>query len=199
VEWLCAYGVLQPGPDVEGGVPLVRVGDIDDGIVEIAGIKRIDPKIAAQYPRTALRGGEVLITLVGAIGRTGVAPASLQGANTARAVGVIPLAAHMNPAWVEIWFRNPEKILEMTSKAHEVARKTLNLEDVRVAIVGIPPLPEQRAIVTEVERRLSVVSQLEKTVEANLMRAERLRQAILRRAFKGKLVRQESERVDQTS
>ena len=43
----------------------------------------------------------------------------------------------------------------------------------------------------EVERRLSVVSALEAAVVANLKRAERLRQAILRRAFAGKLVAQD--------
>ena len=40
-------------------------------------------------------------------------------------------------------------------------------------------------------RRLSVVSQLEATVEANLKRAERLRQSILKEAFTGRLVPQD--------
>ena len=51
---------------------------------------------------------------------------------------------------------------------------------------------EQRRIVAEVERRLSVIQQAEATVQANLTRAERLRQSILKRAFEGKLVRQDS-------
>ncbi len=44
----------------------------------------------------------------------------------------------------------------------------------------------------EVERRLSVVSALEAAVAANLKRAERLRQAILERAFSGRLAPQEA-------
>jgi len=55
----------------------------------------------------------------------------------------------------------------------------------------MPPLAEQEQIVAEVERRLSVISQLETTVEANLKRAERLRQSILREAFAGRLVPQD--------
>ncbi|MGA2608721.1 MAG: restriction endonuclease subunit S [Terriglobia bacterium] len=55
----------------------------------------------------------------------------------------------------------------------------------------LPPLGEQHRIVAEVERRLSVVDELEAVVEANLKRAERLRQAILKRAFEGKLVPQD--------
>jgi type I restriction enzyme S subunit len=183
----CAYGVLQPGDEVEDGVPFVRVGDIGQGKVDLMTLKRISPAIAAQYPRTTLRGGELAITLVGAIGRTAIIPDSLAGGNTARAVGVVPLSKELSSYWVEIWFRNPHKTAEMISKSHEVARKTLNLEDVRAATVGLPPLVEQTRIVAEVQRRLSVVEELETAVSANLQRASRLRQSILERAFTGEL------------
>ena len=55
----------------------------------------------------------------------------------------------------------------------------------------LPPLAEQRRIVAEVERRLSVSQQAEAAVAANLTRAERLRQSILKQAFSGKLVPQD--------
>ncbi len=55
----------------------------------------------------------------------------------------------------------------------------------------LPPLGEQHRIVAEVERRLSVVDELEATVAVNLKRADRMRQAILRRAFAGRLVPQD--------
>lgn len=52
----------------------------------------------------------------------------------------------------------------------------------------LPPLAEQRRIVAEVERRLSVVEELESVVSSNLQRANRLRQSILQKAFTGELV-----------
>lgn len=181
----CAYGVLQPGEDLANGVPFVRVGDINDGLVDFSDMKCIHPDIAAAYPRTHLKGGEVLLTLVGAIGRTAVAPSTLAGANVARAVGVLPINESVDPHWVEMWFRNPAKIAEMTGKSHEVARKTLNLEDVRLAAVALPPRSEQTRIVAEVDRHLSIVREVEAEVDANLQRAQALRQATLARAFSG--------------
>ena len=58
-------------------------------------------------------------------------------------------------------------------------------------MVALPPLAEQRRIVAEVERRLSVIQKTEAAVEASLTRAERLRQSILKQAFSGKLVPQD--------
>ena len=63
----------------------------------------------------------------------------------------------------------------------------LNLSLVKATVVPIPPLSEQQRIAAEVERRLSVVDEVEAGVQQQLRRAERLRQAILKRAFAGKL------------
>lgn len=54
--------------------------------------------------------------------------------------------------------------------------------------IPLPPLIEQRRIVAALERHLSIFDALEATVKANLTRCERLRQAILNRAFEGGLV-----------
>lgn len=63
------------------------------------------------------------------------------------------------------------------------------------APIPLPPWSEQQRIVAEVERRLSVVEELEAVVNANLQRATRLRQSILQRAFEGDLVRDEQENL----
>jgi type I restriction enzyme S subunit len=65
---------------------------------------------------------------------------------------------------------------------------TLSVNKVGDLPVALPPLAEQTRIVAEVERRLSVVEELESVVTANLQRAVRLRQSILQKAFTGQLV-----------
>ena len=56
----------------------------------------------------------------------------------------------------------------------------------------LPPLPEQEAIAEIVDDRLSVIERLEADIDGKLKKARGLRQAILRRAFTGKLVPQDS-------
>ena len=55
----------------------------------------------------------------------------------------------------------------------------------------LPPLTEQEQIVSEIEQHLSVADEAEATLDAELKRAERLRQSILKHAFSGKLVSQD--------
>ena len=67
----------------------------------------------------------------------------------------------------------------------------INHKDIDPLPFPLPPLSEQQAIVSEVESRLSVADEVEKTITAELKRAEQLRQSILKRAFSGKLVPQD--------
>jgi len=67
------------------------------------------------------------------------------------------------------------------------AQPNLNTTIIKGINVPVPPLAEQTRIVAEVERRLSVVEELETVVSANLQRATRFRQSILQRAFIGEL------------
>lgn len=67
----------------------------------------------------------------------------------------------------------------------------LGLDDIKAVNVPLPPLAEQHQIVAEVERRLSIVAGAEAQVDANLRRADRLRQSILKQAFSGQLVPQD--------
>jgi type I restriction enzyme S subunit len=67
------------------------------------------------------------------------------------------------------------------------AHPHINLGDIKSYIFPVPPCAEQTRIVAEVERRLSVVDQVESVVTANLQLVARLRQSILQKAFVGQL------------
>jgi type I restriction enzyme S subunit len=70
-------------------------------------------------------------------------------------------------------------------------RDFLNQDILSSIVFPIPSFTEQKKIIEEVERLFSVTNQLEKTIDSNLKRAEKLRQSILKQAFQGKLVPQD--------
>mgnify|MGYP006307669441 CR=1 FL=1 len=75
--------------------------------------------------------------------------------------------------------------------SQQVGQANVNGTKLQALSVPLPPNDEQRRIVTEVENNFSIIDGIEKDVEMNLVRADRLRQSILKQAFSGKLVPQE--------
>jgi type I restriction enzyme, S subunit len=82
------------------------------------------------------------------------------------------------------------RYLEIRRLSAGGVQPNLNLSIVRRTPVALPPLEEQKQIVAEIDRRMSILQGVEAEVESNLKRASRLRQSILKRAFEGKLVPQ---------
>jgi type I restriction enzyme S subunit len=85
-EWIdparpITYGILKPGPDIEGGVSYVRVADMQDRGIRAAGVRRTTATIANEYRRSSLRPGDLLMSIRGHVGRFAFVPDWLEGAN----------------------------------------------------------------------------------------------------------------------
>lgn len=95
------------------------------------------------------------------------------------------------PRFVLWWFKTPifRRFVDRLNTGSLIQHMFTSQLD--RCVVPLPPLAEQHRIVAEVERRLSVVDELEATVEKNLARCARLRQSILKMAFEGRLVPQD--------
>lgn len=59
--------------------------------------------------------------------------------------------------------------------------------DLKAIPIPLPPIPDQGRIVSDVERRLSLLHETEAQVAANLRRAKRLSESILAASFLKKL------------
>jgi type I restriction enzyme, S subunit len=98
-----------------------------------------------------------------------------------------PMREYLDSYFLKHWLNSPVGYRAMTGQMTGTAIKRVILEKIKGSAVPLPPLAEQTRIVAEVERRLSVVEELEAVVSANLQRAVRLRQSILQKAFIGEL------------
>lgn len=110
--------------------------------------------------------------------------------NQACAALVFRPVAHPCKSWVKLFLETNYDDMRRLSAGG--VQPNLNLSLVRDTPVPVPPLAEQYRIAAEADRRLSVARELQVQIESNLTRAERLRQAILKRAFEGKLVPQDA-------
>ena len=91
--------------------------------------------------------------------------------------------------FAELFLRTAKQ--ELARFAPATAQKNINLEILSEVGVPLPPVTEQERIVAEVDRRLSLLAEVDREVQADGLRADHLRQSILKHAFEGKLVPQD--------
>jgi len=136
-------------------------------------------------PKKIAEAGDILISVRAPVGPTNLCR---EKSCIGRGLSAIRPKAGMPNLYFFYFLRGIEQ--DWQSKATGTTFSAISGKILREQQVPLAPLPEQRRIVAEVERRLSVVAALEGTVAAALARARRLRQAVLKQAFEGRLVEQ---------
>lgn len=177
------YGVVQPGDDYDQGVPLVRVGDLVDGGISHLLLKRIDPKIEANFKRSRLRGDELLVSCVGTIGVVALASDSVRGFNIARAVARIPLDAGTNRVFMGAYLRTDFVQRYFVNELRTVSQPTLNIKQISETPVVLPPTHQQH----EFERRAIKVERIRAAHRGASSETDALFETLSDRAFRGAL------------
>lgn len=155
------YGVLKPGGDTTDGVPLIKAENVQFNLILTEFKSRISPELDEEYKRTRLLGGEVLLTLVGSIGRCAIAPIELAGANLSRSVGmIVPLNGvdKLFMVYAITALINESFILHNCAGT---AQKVLNVGTVNDLPYPLPPLAEQHRIVAKVDELMALCDRLE--------------------------------------
>ncbi len=134
---------------------------------------------------------DVLISRSGTVGEVCVVPEDIGEARISTNLMKVSLArGGMLPKFFILLFNGSPFVLNRVSDLCKGStRSFLNQVILKQLCFVLPPLIEQREIIAEVERRLSIIEELEASVQANLTRADRLRQSVLSQAFNGNFVK----------
>jgi type I restriction enzyme S subunit len=184
------YGILMPKENVAAGVLYVKVRDMKGDRIDLSGLQRTSPEIAAQYARASLREGDLLLSIRGTYGRIAVIPKELDGGNITQDSARLAISSLMSRDFVRWAIRSQQIQHYFKRVARGVAVKGVNIGDVRPTPIPLPSLPEQLEIVRLLDAQFEVIERNERELDAALKRSEALRQAILKKAFTGRLVPQ---------
>ena len=179
------------------GVPVLRIPNIVAGDIDLTDIKYATRSIPIDA-ESALVKGDVLMCRtngsVSLVGKTAVVNTELKPYHSFASylLRFRLIEAETLPKWLHVYVASQlgRAFIEQHA-ASSAGQNNVSLSLIHAMPLPLPPSAEQRRIVAEVERRLSVIQQVEATVETNLERANRLRQSILKQAFSGKLVPQD--------
>ena len=175
------YGVVKPGDP--GDVLFIRGGDLADGRVLSNQLRTITRAVSEQYSRTLLRGGELLMCLVGQPGQVAVAPLALAGANIARQVGLIRLRSEIDAEFISYFLQSPDGQASLRTHTGGSVQQVINLGDLRTVNVPVPHLAEQRRIVGILDEAFEGLATAKANAEQNLQNARALFKSHLQAVF----------------
>ncbi len=159
-QYPVSYGVLVPGDHVDDGIPFVRIGDLDINNPAITPEKKISKEIDAKYERTRLIGGEILMAVVGSIGKLGLVPESWRGANIARALCRIKPISFIERDFLVLILQSKFMQDGFVGDTRTLAQPTLNVGLIRNTLTPVSPLAEQHRIVAKVDELMTLCDQI---------------------------------------
>jgi type I restriction enzyme S subunit len=155
------YGVLVPERhDGEGGVPMIRILDISDGKVSHSDLVAISPEQSSNYGRTILEEGDLVMSVVGTIGRTFLVGPCEAGANISRALARLQIKPETDRHFLNYWIQSLDCQTQIGLYRQVTAQPVLNMGQLANFVVPVPSPPKQRAIAAFLDRETARIDEL---------------------------------------
>lgn len=154
------YGIVQPGQSISDGVPVIKVNNLISGLKDVKDLDTTSPENESKYVRTRLNGGELIVSVVGTIGKTAIVPKSFAGCNLVRATALIDIEDELLAMWVKYYIDSPDGQSYIAQNLNTTVQPTLNIK----SLVDMPiPIFEKDAMTGVVK----MLQALDRKIECN--------------------------------
>ena len=184
------YGTSEKTNDDASGIPVLRMGDIQNGKLRFNKLKYLK-KITDK--KLLLQKGDLLFNRTNSaelVGKSAVFNSDFVCSFASYLIKV-RFSEKLNSDYVCFYINSPYgKAWAKTQLTQQVGQANINSQKLQALQIPIPTLVEQERIVAEIESRFERADALETAVDRALNDAEKLKQAVLKKAFSGELVPQ---------
>ena len=144
-------------------------------------------RMYCSVPKKIAEKEDLLLSVRAPVGSTNL---SLERCCIGRGLAAIrPIEQNMNIKWFIYFFRHVENHLE--SLGTGTTFKAISGKQIKELEIIIPPLNEQKRIVSKIESIFGRIDAIEKQVNDSLIKLDHLKKSVLKKAFEGKLVPQD--------
>ena len=160
VERKIGYGIVQPGQSIPNGVPVVKVNNLISGLRSKSELETTSTENDKKYARTHLQGGEIIISVVGTIGKTAIVPPSFVGCNLVRATALIDIKDRWLAHWVKYYLDSPQGQSYIEQNLNTTVQPTLNIK----SLVDMPiPFPDEDVM----KKTVTVLTAFDDKIDCN--------------------------------
>ena len=174
---------------LDKGVPVLTIGNIQYGGLQLNGLKYVSEEKAQQLDRYVVREGDILFARMGTVGRCCVAPAEAKGwIFNYHIIRVALDKSQVDPRYIHWTIRASSEVEKyLSEKIRGATRAGVNSSIVGSLPCRVPPLPEQHRIVAYLDNLQAKVDEMKRAREEARAELDALLPAILDKAFKGEL------------
>jgi type I restriction enzyme, S subunit len=170
--------------------PYIRSTDIKKGLIDESRLVYVPDSVWSSISRYTVDEGDVLVTIAGTIGETGVVSRNLQGANlTENAAKIVAPRELVDPHFLEMYLRSPLVSQEMQFLARATTQPKLALYRIEEIQVPLPTLGEQHEILQRLHRVQAAHRISSQRFEGLRLGISELRRSLLHSAFEGNLLK----------
>ena len=181
------YGIVLPGPHVEGGVPVVKANNCRPERLRPELMKCTTPEIESRYVRSRLLPGDVVIAIRGSIGSTAVVPSELRGANLTQDAARLAPSPRITSRWLWYLTMSPWFSGFLGPRITGSTVRGVNIWDLARVLLPDVPRAEQERIAAYLDDRLRPVDGAMRATTDSLDRLREYRQALITAAVTGQL------------
>lgn len=178
------------------GYIYIRVSDMKNGTVSLDNLLYVPEDIYPSISRYIINKEDVYITVAGTIGRVGVIPDELDGANLTENADRLVFDI-IDRDWLMMCLDSPVIQNQIAAATTQVGQPKLAIKRIQELLVSLPPLEEQRRIVARINELLPLIDKYNKAwsklEDFNKRFPEDMQKSILQLAIQGKLVEQRAE------
>ena len=160
VDRKIGYGIVQPGQNILDGVPVIKVNNLITGLHSKDELDVTTKENDEKYSRTRLEGGELIVSVVGTVGKTAIVPKSFRGCNLVRAVAMIDIKENWLSKWVKYYIDSPAGQAYIEQNLNTTVQATLNIKT--LVDMPIPFLKED-----EMRKIVTILEAIDKKIECN--------------------------------
>lgn len=160
VDRKIGYGIVQPGQNILHGVPVIKVNNLIDGLHSKGELDVTTKENDEKYSRTRLEGGELIVSVVGTVGKTAIVPKSFRGCNLVRAVAMIDIKENWLSRWVKYYIDSPAGQAYIEQNLNTTVQATLNIKT--LVDMPIPFLKED-----EMRKIVTILEAIDRKIECN--------------------------------
>ena len=175
--------MLHKSDYVAKGIPLVNPANIVNGAIVPSGKMMIDKKTRERLSRYILKAGEFVIARRGDLSKCALVSTQEEDWLCGTGSFFIQPSEFISKEFFLKVYRSLFFQQRLAGASVGQTMANLNQKILNNAILPLPPLPEQKAIVTKVEKLLAFCDQLESQITSKQTHAEQLMQAVLKEAF----------------